>query len=626
MCGISGFVGEGSTSLLDAMLDAIRHRGPDGKGHYISLDQRVWLGHRRLAVIDLDSGAQPMSNENGTIHVIFNGEIYNHRDLRKELEAKGHRFYTDHSDTEVLVHGYEEWGESLPRRLNGMFAFVIYDENRRQIFVSRDRFGKKPFFYFDGSASFVFSSELVSLLCHPHVNRLPDERALMKYFAYSLFPAPHTPYKGVKKLPAGHNLVYLLDNGSISVSRYWQYSIQPDVIGGQHDEIRLAEELRELIGTAVARRLESDVPLGILLSGGIDSSAIVAFAVQSKPAEEINTFSIGFQEQTFDESEFYDYVAEHFGTNHKDKIINFDDAKATLPNLLARLDEPLGDSSILPTHLVCDFARNDVTVALSGDGGDEMFAGYDPFQALWASQLYRRYCPKPLHPAIEKVAGWLPISDKNMSFEFKLKHWLRGVNYPERLWGPIWMGALAPNDIVGLFERDIDIEDLYSEAIECWDRCASDNIVDRVSEFFVRFYLQDGVLLKSDRASMLSSLELRSPFLDLDVVEFSQKLPAELKLRNGETKYILKKALRGLVPETIISRQKKGFGIPLAKWLRGFPLSTIRPSFEIPYIDPERVKSMWKDHQERKEDYRHALWCCITLQDRFQNFQPDRIL
>lgn len=618
MCGIAGFIGSGSEALLEKMLETIRHRGPDGDGRYVSDDRRVWLGHRRLAVIDICGGAQPMSNENGTIQVVFNGEIYNHKELREELEIAGHRFRSNHSDTEVLVHGYEEWGDDLPLHLNGMFAFVIYDEKRRRLFASRDRFGKKPFFYTDFPKGFAFASELTALLCHPAVDSEPDERALMKYFAYALFPAPHTPYRGIRKLPAGHNLICSLDDASSTISQYWKYTIQPEAATGQRSEDNLAEELRALLTGAVDRRLESDVPLGVLLSGGVDSSAIVALAAQSRPADEVKTFSIGFEEESFDESRYARFVADYFGTDHKDRIFNFDDAKETLPALLSRLDEPIGDSSILPTHLLCEFARSDVTVALSGDGGDEMFAGYDPFKALSASQNYQRFCPKSLHPAIEAIAGRLPVSDKNMSFEFKLKRWLRGVGHRPEIWAPLWMGALSPHDLGELFNREIDVEDLYSEAIECWDGGSSDNVIDRTSEFFARFYLQDGVLLKSDRASMLSSLELRSPFLDCDVVEFSQKLPAELKLRNGETKYILKKALRGLLPDSILYRRKKGFGIPLAKWLRGFSSSEISSSTKIPFAKSDRIFSMWSAHQDQKTDYRHALWCCMTLEGRFE--------
>ena len=618
MCGISGFIGSGSEQLLESMLDAIRHRGPDGEGHYISPDRQVWLGHRRLAVIDINGGIQPMNNEAANVHVVFNGEIYNHHELRIELEALGHQFRSDHSDTEVLVHGYEQWGEELPLRLNGMFAFIIYDVKRHQLFAARDRFGKKPFFYSDFSGGFAFSSELTSLLCHPGVDAAPDERALMKYFAYALFPAPHTPYRGVRKLPAGHSLVYTLSDGSSHISQYWSYSIEAETSGELQTETQLAEELRSLLETAVTRRLESDVPLGVLLSGGIDSSAIVALTAQSRPTERIRTFSIGFEEETFDESHYARQVANLFDTIHKEKFFDFDTAKAMLPSLLSRLDEPSGDSSILPTHLLCEFARADVTVALSGDGGDELFAGYDPFKALATSQGYQKYFPKRLHPAIEAMANMLPVSDKNMSFEFKLKRWLRGVGHREALWGPTWMGALGHKDIAELFDCNIDIEDLYSEAIECWDDCASENIVDRMSEFFVRFYLQDGILLKSERASMLSSLELRSPFLDPDVVEFSQNLPASMKFRNGETKYILKKALTGLVPDNILYRRKKGFGMPLAKWLRGFTSSEIMQFTKSPFMDHNKAEKMWELHQNQKKDFRHALWCCMTLQGRYK--------
>ncbi len=616
MCGISGCVGGGSDRLLDSMLNAIRHRGPDGDGRYVSPDGRVWLGHRRLAVIDLVGGVQPMSNEDSTIHVVFNGEIYNHRELRKDLEAAGHRFRSDHSDTEVLVHGYEEWGEALPGRLNGMFAFAVYDENRRRVFAARDRFGKKPFFYSCGKDSFAFSSELTSLLHHPQVDRTPDYRALQKYFAYAFFPAPHTPYCGARKLPGGHSLVFDVERSEIEIRQYWRFAVEPDAELASRDESSLAEELRALLKSAVGRRLESDVRLGVLLSGGVDSSAIVAFTRELLPDSEIRTYSIGFKERSFDETRFARRVAENFSTTHNEKTFDLEQAKAMLPDLLGRLDEPLGDSSILPTQLVCQFARTGVTVALSGDGGDELFAGYDPFHALAVSQKYRKLCPKPMHRVVERLVGMLPVSDRNMSLDFKLKRWLRGVAHRPALWCPVWMGALGPDEIGDVFEGGIDTEDLYSEAIECWDRCVSTDSIDRTLEFFTNFYLQDGILLKADRASMLASLELRAPFLDMDVVDFARRLPASLKYRNGETKFILKQALKGVVPDDILARKKKGFGIPLAMWLREMSLPD--DEAQLANLNHEWFAQKARLHRQGKADYRHALWCRQTLHGHFQ--------
>ncbi|NQV57933.1 MAG: asparagine synthase (glutamine-hydrolyzing) [Rhodospirillales bacterium] len=613
MCGIAGFIGAGDETDIRKMTAAIEHRGPDGEGYFVDEINRVFLGHRLLSVIDISDGAQPMWNRSHSIGVIFNGEIYNHRNLRSELESLGHQFTTDHSDTEVLVHGYEQWGENLPEHLNGMFAFAIYDRRNHQIFLSRDRFGEKPLFFTDQPGLFAFASEINSLLCHsalaPNINPV----ALQKFFAFGFLPAPWTPYKNIFKLHAGQSLTYRLKEMRLTKKRYWKFKIEPfERKPSLAEEKDWAQELRHLLSQAVHRRLESDVPLGFLLSGGIDSSAILALAAEHMDAERIESFTIGFTEPSFDESGFASSMAQRVGSNHHLEICDFDAAMTLIPSILAKQGEPIGDSSIIPSHMVCEFARRNVTVALSGDGGDELFAGYDPFKALALAQWYQRLVPKKLHNAVCLLAARMPKSDANMSLDFKLRRSLRGVYFRPALWNPVWMGALGPDDISDLFSEHLDVDELYSEAIELWDNCASDNHIDRTMEFFTNLYLSDDILVKSDRASMGVSLELRTPFLDIDLVNFARRLPASVKFAKGEGKLILKKALEGILPDDIIRRRKKGFGIPLSRWLKNMP---------IPPLDDPKLQSMdmswladkWHRHATGKTDERHALWCWLAL-------------
>jgi len=585
MCGIAGFAGSGTRQILERMTDAMVHRGPDGAGYFCDDEAKVYLGHRRLSIIDVAGGAQPMWNEDRSVVIIFNGEIYNHRELREILRAKGHRFATDHSDTEVLVHGYEEWGAGLLDRLSGMFAFAIYDLGKRRLFLARDRFGKKPLFYARTADLFGFASELPALLCHPSVPTAVDVGAVRKFFAYNFFPSPLTPYLAIKSLPPGHYAEYDLQSGTLQTRRYWKFRIEPEEPTRSEDE--LAEQLRELLAAAVKRRLESDVPLGILLSGGVDSSAVLALAARDVPGERLNTFALGFNEASFDESDFARMMADHAGSRHHTVKMSIEDVKHSIGTLLPRLAEPIGDSSVLPTYLVSEFARQQVTVALGGDGGDELFAGYDPIRALGPSRLYQGLVPKALHPAVRAIAARLPMSDDNMSFDFKVNRWLRGLGSRPALWNPLWMSPLEPGEISELFRQPASAEELYSEAISLWDDSGSTNDIDRTLEFFTTMYLSDDILVKIDRAAMLTSLEVRSPFLDNDVVEFARRLPHRFKFRDGKSKYILKRALEGIVPPQILHRSKKGFGIPLAKWLRELP----PPSGEMDFLDAKWLSS-----------------------------------
>jgi len=614
MCGIAGFVGGGSEAILREMGRAIAHRGPDGEGLHIDRATGVHLLQRRLAVIDIAGGDQPMWNETRDVCVIFNGEIYNHLDLRSELQALGHTFASDHSDTEVIVHGYEAWGEALATRLNGMFALVVYDTVRRKLFFARDRFGKKPLYYSAKAGFFAFASELTGLLRHPGVERRIDRRSLQKLFAYGFIPAPRSLYETVRRLPGGHSMTVDLDRpGDPVVRKYWEFAIEPAQSIPANAEAVWGEELRHLLAQAVRRRLMSDVPLGVFLSGGIDSSAVLAYATEALGRGAVNTFSIGFIEPTFDESGHARTAATYFGSIHHEKRLGIDEARTLTPEVLRRLDEPFADPSIVPTFQLCRFARERITVALGGDGGDELFAGYDPFKALAIARWYNALVPASMKAGIRRLADWLPVSEENMSLEFKVKRGLRGASFPEAMWNPAWLGPLEPREVAELFDEPIAAEDLYSEAIAAWEGTRAAHVVDKTLEFYTRFYLQDDILAKADRASMMVSLEVRSPFLDQDLAEFARRIPHGYKYRDGTTKYLLKSALRGVVPDSLLDRRKKGFGIPLTRWLRSWDDERFPLAGEI-VGNRAWPQAALAEHRAGARDHRLALWTLLALE------------
>lgn len=609
MCGIAGFAGQGTPGDLSGMTRALGHRGPDAEGFFHDRDNSVFFGHKRLSILDIKDGAQPMSTRDGSLVITFNGEIYNHGDLRAELEKKGHVFVSHHSDTEVLLHGYREWGEALPERLNGMWAFALYDKSVKRLFLSRDRFGKKPLFYSFQNNTFAFSSELSSLARHSRMATSLSERSLRKYFAYGYIPAPNSIYKGVRKLPGGCNLVVDLTTRAMDVKKYWEFVLEPFDHIPANPEQEWGEQLRDLLSKAVKRRLMSDVPLGIFLSGGVDSSAVSAFAASFNEPGALRTFSIGFKEESFDESAYSAMVAKFLGTNHYNEVLSIENSRNLLPEIAARLDEPMGDSSLLPTYLLSQTTRKHVTVALGGDGADELFAGYDPFHALKLARLYSKMVPKPVHRAVQLAVSLLPVSHRNMSLDFKLKRTLRGLGHPDRLWNPVWLGPLSPGDIRDLFQGPMDLEDLYSEAIEAWDACKQPDIINKTLQFYTRLYLQDDILVKVDRASMMNSLEVRAPFLDIDFVDFARRIPHTYKYRNGQTKYILKKALEPVLPKEILYRAKKGFGIPVGQWLKQ-PCFDLTPSGGggVPFLNPMFIAGQQRDHLDNRADNRAFLW------------------
>jgi asparagine synthase (glutamine-hydrolysing) len=611
MCGICGFIGAGATNDLARMSALLRHRGPDDSGTWSSATPPIQLASRRLSVVDLPGGHQPMLTADGQLVIVFNGEIYNHHELRDELEKLGHKFQTDHSDTEVLLLGYREWGTELPGHLNGMWAFALYDASRGTLFCSRDRFGEKPFYYARRKDAFVFASELTSLVRHPSISKNISGRALRKYFAYGYIPSPLSIYEGAVKLPAGCSLLVDVRSLECRVEKYWDLLLEPFVSIPRNPEEEWGQRIRELLDRAIQRRLIADVPVGVFLSGGIDSSAVTALASRHVSDGKLKTFSVGFHEKTFDETRFGRRVSEKFKTDHQIETLSIDRAREVISDCLNRLDEPMSDSSLLPTYLVSGFARRQVTVALGGDGGDELFAGYDPFLALRRAELYRRIFPRPIHAAIKAVFDRLPVSHANMALDFKIKRTLRGLDYDSRLWLPIWMAPIDIPSLEELFSKPIDIEDLYSEAIEQWEACPQTDLADKTLQFYTKLYLQDDILVKVDRASMMHSLEVRAPFLDIELVDFVRRIPSAYKLRNGTTKYILKKGLKDILPRAILHRRKKGFGVPVGAWFTKNELAVAHSA--LPSLHAHVIAQKLAAHRAAKSNETAFLWSVYVL-------------
>ncbi len=616
MCGIAGFVNPdgrpADPEILARMTATIEHRGPDGSGFY--LDGPAALGHRRLSIIDVDGGAQPMSNEDGSIWVTFNGEIYNDPALRSLLLSAGHRF-RNASDTEGLVHLYEQYGEGFPSRLNGMFALAIWDSRRRRLLLSRDRLGQKPLFYAElPGGGLAFGSEPKAVFAHPEVGKRLDPASLARYLFYEYVPSPHTIWLGMKKLPPGHTLLW--EGGNVSVEPYW---VSPDPVDRAEPFEVAAGRFWDEFVAAVGRHRRSDVPLGVFLSGGVDSSSVAAALTEWEPASKIRTFSIGFDDPSFDESGHARAVASLLGTDHRERTFSADDVLTLLPEVAGWLDEPFGDASILPTHLLSRFAREEVTVALGGDGADELLAGYPTFKADRASRIFRGL-PSAARSLARAAVRGLPVDHRNMSLDFKLKQFLRGAGEPTSLAHQRWLGSFSGSEIRGLLV-DPDSWDVEAEHLERASRLAPGlDPLSRSLRLYQDTYLPDDILAKVDRASMACSLEVRAPFLDAELVDSIQAMPAVFKYARGQTKRLLKHAARGRLPSTILDRPKKGFGIPVARWLRG-PLAPLLDSLlghdrlkSQGLFDPIEVARRVKEHRDGVCDHRKPLWTLLMFQ------------
>ena len=620
MCGICGVAGadqpDGGRELVHWMCSAMVHRGPDDEGT-VEVD-RVALGMRRLSIIDIEGGHQPMHNEDSTVWVVQNGEIYNHFELRKLLVAAGHSFNTQ-SDTEVLVHGYEEWGEEMVERLNGMFAFALLDRRRGSLLLARDRMGIKPLHYAIDGKRLVFASELKALLRDPALRKGIDPAALDEYLAYEFVPSPRSIVRGIGKLQPAHTLTWSLADGTFHLRRYWSPELGTEdraIPRSLDDE---CEELRTVLRESVRKELISDVPLGVFLSGGIDSSAVAAMMAQL--GGDVKSFSVGFADRSFDESAHARLVANHLGTEHRELTLEPGMLLDLVPRLPNLLDEPLGDASIIPTYLLSEFTRRHVKVALGGDGGDELFAGYPTLQAHRLAAYYLK-APRVLREGlVEPVVRRLPVSRSNLSFDFRAKRFVGGAAYPTAERHRRWMGSFDREERTAVLSEDVRHQLSANGRHEPeFGQGAYADPLNQVLLMDMRLYLENDILVKLDRASMMASLEGRVPLLNNDFVEYATHLPLSMKLRGLRSKFLFKRALRGILPESILNRPKKGFGIPVADWFRGplkeqmlSVLSTDRIASK-GFFDPQGVKRLIDDHLEGRRDNRKQLWTLFAFE------------
>jgi asparagine synthase (glutamine-hydrolysing) len=630
MCGITGWASsdpetapsESDAALLSSMCGQIRHRGPDDQGTWIG--GGVALGMRRLSVIDLETGDQPVWNEDRSILAVMNGEIYNFKEIREDLEKRGHKF-TSRSDTEVLPHLYEEYGDDLIDHLDGMFAFALWDSKRKRLLIARDRFGEKPLYYGVFGKTLLFGSEPKALLEHPLVSPVLNAEAAFLYFSFDYVPAPLSIYKGISKLPAAHSLVW--EQGSLSVRKYWDISFQKPP--RKLTEGEAAEELLRLLSSSVNRRLVSDVPLGVLLSGGIDSSTVAALAVQHS-ASRVKTFSIGFEEASFDESSHARLVAEHLGTEHFEDRLSVDTAADLVEEIGGWLDEPLSDPSLLPTFLLSGFVRKHVTVALGGDGGDELFAGYPMYLGHKVNRIYTSV-PKFIRSAlVEPAVAKLGTSTDNLSFDYKAKRFVNSADKDDVARHHAWFGSFDEEEKKDLLSAalagQVGNGDTYARARTLLRDCDSKETLERMQYLDINLYLAEDILTKVDRASMAVSLEVRAPFLDHKVAEFSASLPPAYRLRGRTSKYILKKAVSGLIPDAIVRRPKKGFGIPVAKWLQGRLNPMMRDLLSEDRLktqglfEPMYVSRLMNDHESGAANNYKQLWTLLVFQLWHINF------
>ncbi len=633
MCGICGIVkaknGEPvSPSLLSTMCATIVHRGPDDEG--VTVQNNAGLGARRLSIIDIEGGHQPLSNEDGSVWVAHNGEIYNFPELREELIRRGHIF-TSKTDTETIVHSYEEWGDECIQKFTGMFAFALWDDRKKRLLAARDRIGIKPLYYtLLENQTLVFGSELKTILVHPGVKRSLEPRALDFYLTFEYIPEPFSAFRNIHKLPAGTFLIYA--NGTIDIKRYWQINVEPNEepssMGKEVSLASLEERLYELLKESVKARLMSDVPLGAFLSGGIDSSAIVGL-MHELGVSPIKTFSIGFEDATYNELDHARRISQKFHTDHEEFILQPQALELT-EKLIHHLDEPFGDFSIFPTYLVSKMARSHVKVILSGDGGDELFAGYEHYQAQKLSRLpFVSALSRPM-PAILKK---FPPSSKKKGAWNKLRRYAQGFEHPQAMRHFRWMMFLNQKQREELYSKDL-IHELEGpklfQMIPPLEKLLpqADRFDDISGELYLdlKTYLVDDILVKVDRMSMATSLETRVPLLDHNVVELAFQIPGQLKLKGMTTKWILKKTMERLLPPQNIHRKKEGFSIPIKHWLKndlkGLMLHYLSKSRveQAGFFNFTPIEHMIGAHLDGKENFSHQLWALLVFEMWRENY------
>lgn len=660
MCGIAGLVSVRqervdpfAVARVAAMRDLLHHRGPDDRGIWrdpvlaedVAVQGGCVLGFARLSIVDLAGGHQPMGNEDGAVQIVFNGEIYNHLELRRQLQAAGHTFAT-RSDTEVLVHGWEEWGTSLLQRCNGMFDLAIWDGHRRQLLLARDRFGKKPLFVgvCDHGDTLVFGTELAAVRAHPAVDDTIDPHGLLSLLVLDFVAAPRSMLRQVHAVEPGAFWLWSANGGKpILTQGLWHPPRPADLDLAPADPAAAQAELQRLLVVATERRLMAEVPLGIFLSGGIDSSLVAWAAAQVRSAGDIDTFAIGFDDPSFDEASHARAVARHLGTRHHERVLTAEKSLSLVPEVLSRLDQPLADPSIVPTWFLCGFAREKVTVALGGDGGDEWFLGYPSFAGHRVGKACDAVGVSLLHRPLQAMVDRLPVSHKNWSLDYQAKRFVTGLGQPIALRHFAWIGGWPIDRARGLLSGDAraaltsqddsagparpDLALHMDQTWQAWRLPARDDY-DALAGLYARYYLADGVLQKVDRASMAHSLEARAPLLDPDLVAFARALPTHHKLRGRTAKWALRQLAADKLPADIVQRPKKGFGVPLGAWLRGPLQGWMRDVLaehrvrQSGLLDAQVVTHLIDEHVAGKVDHRKVLWALLTFEAWRQRPRP----
>jgi len=632
MCGIAGFLAEGRAearaAILHRMIRTLVHRGPDDEDCY--QDDHVALGARRLVVIDRNGGRQPMSNDAGTVWAIHNGEIYNFQALREHLASRGCCFRT-RSDTEVLLRAYELYGEDCVQHFDGMFACAIWDARTRTLLLARDRIGEKPLYYFAGPQAFVFGSELRALLAHPEVPRTLDPASVARYLAFEYVPDPYSILAGIAKLMPGHVLT-VSPGRAPRVTPYWSLRFAPD---RSATEAEWVERLRSALDQSVRERLVSDVPVGVFLSGGLDSSAIAATAARVSPGTKLKTFSVGFAERSYDERPFAREVARQYDTEHHEIVFAPEHVLVLLDDIGRLLDEPLVDPSFMPLYLLSRLARHTVTVVLSGDGGDELFCGYPTFLAERAIRWVQRL-PHPIVATAARLVDRLPPSAAYGSVDFLLRQFFRGLPHRSDARTQLLLGGVPAWEQSTLWSPEVREVcagfDPYSELMLAIHRSGIVDSFERLIYQHVRFYLAGQNLATVDRASMACGLEVRAPFLSTAIVDLASRIPSGWKVRGWTTKYIVKRALRDRLPADVLRRRKQGFGVPLAAWLRG----PLRPVLDERLarervarqglFDAAAVRRLVDEHVAGVKDHRKVLWALLMLDAWCDEYRPTMAL
>jgi asparagine synthase (glutamine-hydrolysing) len=613
MCGIVGYIGvDGMVvekGVIEKMCNSILSRGPDERGIFV--ERNVGLGVQRLSIIDLITGQQPMHNEDKRFWIVFNGEIYNFRELKKELEESGHNFLTN-SDTEIIVHLYEDMGHQCLEKLEGMFAIAIWDSVNEELFLARDRMGKKPLYYSYSNNVFLFASEIKAILQNQAFKKELSWPSLRKYLFFGYVPTPNTLFNNIYKVPAGSYL-YLRKGKTQQINTYWK----PD-LNSKFERINEREaELRfiELIRKSVEKRMVSDVPIGAFLSGGVDSSLITALMCEMAGKENVNTFTIGFSENEHDESMYAQSVADCLGIkNHHVELFSGEDCLRLIPDILDYMDEPIADPSILPTYLLSKFTRKFVKVALSGDGGDELFAGYPKYFAHQIASKMDSLCGNVLKQIATRVG------DRNLNFlGDKKKRFFKGFQFPPHIRNHFWIAPFSYERIINLFNNDFQNR-LFEDIEFFYDGVKSADIVSQMLYLDMKLTFSDLFLVKVDRASMANSLEVRSPFLDRELMEFVNCLPTTFKVKRGETKYLLKKAAAKYVPRGVIYRRKMGFGIPLKRWITADLRNYVNESLSYTEMkkgdifSPGEIRKILNEHYSGQNDNSIAIWTLVVFQ------------